>query len=441
MGCKMDFLIFYEHFNREIESLILIKYQLEKMGYSVVISHFSLNSYGKHVLFDKPKVVVTPWLRDNENIYRYTRFINKPKLVNLQWEQIYSINDFEIGIASTTGLALQAKHICWGEAAKNKLISEGVIEENLKVTGAVHLDFCREEFDSYYLSRVEIAKQYNLNPHKKWVLFISSFSYATYDEKSLDALLEQWGDFSEFVSISKKSRLELLQWVDELLKLDPNIEFIYRSHPSENIDGILEEKCKTISAFKIIKDYSVKQWIKVSDSIITWYSTSVAEIYAMGKSFCIVRPVTIPKIYEVDIMRDANFITTCDEFIKYICIDTNYECPINEQIFKNYFLNNDTFAYINVANYLVSIIEDPVNHENYSFTKEEEKKFKNKYRVSILVSLITDFVIRTRIKLSLFIPIKKRIFRNIEKYAFNYSKNEFERIDKNVKKVILKNEK
>lgn len=437
----MDFLIFYEHFNREMENIILIKNQLKKMGYSVEVSHFSRNSYGKHILFDKPKVVVTPWLRDNENIYRYTRFINTPKLVNLQWEQIYSKNDFIIGLASTTGLALKANHICWGEAAKKRLMMEGVPEENLKVTGAVQLDFCRKEFDSYYLSKIDIAKHYNLNLQKKWILFISSFSYATYNEKSLDTLLEQWGDFSEFVNIAKKSRIEVIQWVKKLLTENCNIEFIYRPHPSENIDNTLEDMGKAFPAFKIINDYSVKQWIKVSDSIVTWYSTSVAEILAMNKSFCIIRPTTIPENYEVDIMRNANFITEYEDFIKYIKENTNCEYPINEQLFHDYYLIEKNPAYVNVANYLVEVLNETWKHESYSLTKDEKIKFRKKYKTDIFVSLITDFVIETKFKLSRFILIKNNALKNIEQYADKYPKEQLKQIEINIERVLKQHEK
>ncbi len=437
----MDFLIFYEHFNREMENIILIKKQLINMGYSVEISHFSMNSYSKHVLFNKPKVVVTPWLRDNENIYHYTRFSNTPKLVNLQCEQIYSYNDFKLGIASTTGLALKANHFCWGEAAKKRLMNEGISEENLKVTGAVQLDFCRPEFDSYYLNRLAIAEKYNLDTQKKWVLFISSFSYATYNEKSLEILHEQWGDFTEFVDISKKSRLEVLQWIEELLKEDSNIEFIYRPHPSENIDRNLEEMSNVFLSCRIINDYSVKQWIKISDSIVTWYSTSVAEICAMNKSFCIVRPVTIPENYEVDIMRNANFITTREDFIKYINGYDKLECPINMQIFHEYYLIENTPAYVNVANYLVEILNQSGKNECYSFTRDDKKKFRNKYKNSIITSLIADFTMKTNIKFSRIIPFKKSIFRNIEQFVDKYPKQLLENIETNIESVMKQHEK
>lgn len=435
----MDFLIFYEHFNREMENIILLKMQLQKLGHSVAISHFSKNSYAKHILLSKPKVVVTPWLRDDDNVFRFTRFLNKPKLVNLQWEQIYSDNDFKIGIASTTGLATKANHICWGEASRERLIKEGVPEKNLKVTGAIQLDFCREEFNSYYFSRSEIAKKYNLNPNRKWILFISSFAYATYNENSLDKLFKQWGDFSEFVVINKGSRAIALEWFEKLMNEDPNIEFIYRPHPSENLDSYIKKLAEGNSRFNIISDFSVKQWIKVSDKIITWYSTSISEIYAMNKRFCIIRPIKIPNIYEINIMKEAKFITEYEKLLNYIKYE-EMTLPISHQQLHENYLIDSTPAYVKVADYLIDILSDN-NIGKICINKKVKNLYKEKHRNDIIVSLLTEFVINTNIKLSKIIPFKKENFKNIERYVDLYPKNSIKLIESKLEKVINPNEK
>ena len=57
------------------------------------------------------------------------------------------------------------------------------------------------------------------------------------------------------------------------------------------------------SNFHLITNYSVKQWITVSDTLFSWMSTSIAEIYFANKSCFVVRPFPIeweydPVIYE-----------------------------------------------------------------------------------------------------------------------------------------------
>ena len=85
-----------------------------------------------------------------------------------------------------------------------------------------------------------------------------------------------------------------LRWFDDFLRGHNDVIFIYRPHPSEFVTDrlqILETKFKH---FKVIKDYSVKQWILASDTLITWMSTSIIEAYFAGKSCYIIRPMDFP---------------------------------------------------------------------------------------------------------------------------------------------------
>ena len=74
----MDFLICYEHVVREVENDTLIKYELEKRGYSCKIIHYNDVDYYLHAYKDKAKVVVTPWLRHDADVCEYLPFAKKP---------------------------------------------------------------------------------------------------------------------------------------------------------------------------------------------------------------------------------------------------------------------------------------------------------------------------------------------------------------------------
>ena len=63
---RYNFLICYEHISREVENITLLKYELEKRGYSCKIGRFD-NPY-MYVDKIKADVVVTPWLRDDDNV-------------------------------------------------------------------------------------------------------------------------------------------------------------------------------------------------------------------------------------------------------------------------------------------------------------------------------------------------------------------------------------
>lgn len=438
----MDFIIFYEHISREAENILLVKEELNSRGYSVEISHFSFNGYGKNILFSKPKVVVTPWLRSDENLYRFTRFRNRPsKIVNLQWEQIYNKQDLESGLVETLDQAKDVNHICWGKASKDRLTKIGVPENKLEITGAIHLDFSREEFNHYYKSREELADEYNIPNDKKWILYVSSFAYATYSEEDIRELENQWNmSYYDMVKVSRDSRKKTLEWIEELLNKDTEVIFIYRPHPSEKIDEELIRFKNQHDNFYVIKDYSVKQWIKVCNKINTWYSTSIAEIYYMGKECSIVRPYKLLDDIEVEIMNGAKFITTKDEFIQYNLLDKSGEkyFPISKETMDYFYDFEDSIpSYVRVANYLEKVYKSEEYNTVYSFSKDDKQKYKKLYKNSILISLISDFVAKTNIKLSRIIPIKKRIFTNIENKAMA-NKNGIEKYENAIGKVRQK---
>ena len=415
----MDFIIFYEHINRELESIFLVKNELEKKGYNVKISHFSGLSYGKNVLFSKPKVIVTPWLRTNENIYRFTRFrTKKHKLVNLQWEQIYSNKIINSGLSVTKDKALDATHLCWGENSKNRLIIQGVQSDNIVITGGVHMDFCRSEFIDYYKTREEISKEFKLNCDKQWILYISSFSYATYSEEGIKTLENTFNtSLSDIVYNARESKELTLEWIDSLLSINEELEFIYRPHPSENIDETLLSLEKKHLNFKIINEYSVKQWIKVSDKINTWFSTSVGEIFHMKKKCLIIRPIPIPDDIEVEIMKNATFIKDKKAFLRYN-VDNflDLEFPIKTSEINTFYDQHDTIpSYKRVANTLEEIY---LNHESkkYEFSDKEEAYLRKKYSKQILISLIIELIVLFHIRLSKFSPVYSKTLVNFEKW-------------------------
>ena len=114
----MKILLFYENINREYEALVLLKHELQKRGHRVKISHFGFHDWGFHFLFSKPDIIVTPWLRNDENVARWAwfrRLKKSTKMVNLQWEQVYSRKGLESGLTKTHDQALNAIHSSYAE--------------------------------------------------------------------------------------------------------------------------------------------------------------------------------------------------------------------------------------------------------------------------------------------------------------------------------------
>lgn len=348
----IDFLICYEHVNREVENDTLIKYELERRGYTCEIIPFSGPGFARFCR-EKARVVVTPWLRYDENVFHYLQMAGKPsKLVNLQWEQVYSDFDIRNGLVVTSGCSLSAKHLCWGEHARQRLLRDGAAPQNLYVTGAIQMDYGRPRFHAYYHSRRALAEEYGLAPERPWHLLISSFAYANYGEENIAALEAQFHcSMAELVQVHRDSQRLTLDWIEEFLKAHPD-EFIYRPHPLERDIPRLAEMEAAYPNFHVISKYSVKQWAIAADRNYLWISTSLAEIAAMGRACHILRPLPIPPDLEVENMHELPKITTLEGFLAAASADTDGECLTLASMEPFYHYDFAVPAYIRVADTL-----------------------------------------------------------------------------------------
>ena len=88
----LDFLILYEHVVREYESILLLKLELERRGYSVAIHQLLDRKKLAYRLWKKPRVLVSSCMYDDEaiNSHVYNNVGRCKKVVNLHWEQMLS---------------------------------------------------------------------------------------------------------------------------------------------------------------------------------------------------------------------------------------------------------------------------------------------------------------------------------------------------------------
>lgn len=420
----IDFLLLYEHINREVENLSLLKYELEKRGYRCRISHYNSNAYWYHSLFSKAKVVAAPWLREDMNMAHYLPLCRKPhKLVDMQWEQVYTDKYLADGYCTIKDVSLKTYHLCWGKNSYDRLIEWGADERQLYRTGAIQLDFGNELFDGYYLDKEELGKKFRLDPTKRWILFISSFSYANYGEESIKKIESEFNCSLDYeVNLHQKSQKILLEWTKKLLAED-DCEFIYRPHPSENSSDVLSEMEASNDRFHVISKYSVKQWIKSCEVINTWISTSIAECYAMGRICNIVRPIPIKKELEVESLKNKTFVNNEDDYIKANIQEYDYKLHSSENLMaefeKYYDFRKNSLSYIKTADVFEEVYSSDVIIK-YELPKHIKKSYFKKMMKDIIVSFLITFEIRTGCVRFLIMP------RHIKQNIINAAKREIE---------------
>ena len=357
----LDFLILYEHTVREYESILLLQEELRRRGYSADIRQLLDRKKLKYFTWKKPKVLISSCMYDNEglNSHVYNNVGKLDKVVNLHWEQMLSDTQEEETWFNFPGNARKCVQTCWGEATRQRLIENGVPQQNAPVTGAIMMDFLRPEFKGYFKTKQQLCARHSLDPNKKLWLYISSFGYASMDEKEVKELSDMAGtDFTLFAKVNRESMAATLQWFDDYLTAHPDIQLIYRRHPSEWNSPQLEALAQKHPGFHVIFEDSVKQWITAADSIFIWMSTAIAEVYFAGKNCHILRPSPIPHEFDPVIYKGGRYISTYEEFVQHAA--TNGEdFPIPPAIIESYFDNGEQPAYKRMADLLEDVLKNP----------------------------------------------------------------------------------
>lgn len=340
---EVDFVFVYEVKNRELQGIALIGYELLRRGYSVayVNTWHELDRINHQKYKAKVAVVFEAYNTDVTD-FALSFISSCENVINMQWEQI--LNDYFLSPGSVyvlNGKANDVFHLSWGKKNVDHLIEYcGLPSDKIKLVGHVGLDFVRKEFDGFYKSREVLLREYGIPSEKKILLLISNFNTG-------DILLGCGVTDKDYVEFQSKSQREIIRWIKRYCSKNQDSVCIYRPHPTEILSAELKEMCG--DSVKIIKDYSVQQWIKISDCILNWWSTSLADIYASKRACLILRPYEMPRKLEYHCFETADKVTSYEEFEKKI--DCLQEFPIKKEIFElYYYFDEGEPAYLKIVN-------------------------------------------------------------------------------------------
>lgn len=436
----MKIVIVYELPQRELENDLLLKSYLESLGISCDIVKFPYRNIIelRRKYMDKVDLVIVHSLYDDKVINHlvYSVFGMTKYIINMQVEQI-GTNKSENDVNSygrPKGSAKYGFHVCWGIKSKRKMESCGIAEDHILQTGPIQMDFLRKEFEDYYYTREEILDHYGIDGNKKIALFISSFSYVGLPEYAKKELKGKIGieRFESFEKLSEESLIGISSWFAKYLQDNKDIIIVYRKHPAENLsEEVLNLKDMYPDNFLLISDYSVKQWIMVSDMILTWYSTSVAEAYYAKKSVLVLRPVTIDKDNDVTILNNIRPIDSYEEFVKSIS-SGNYFSNLDDGIMNSYFdVDEKIPSYARLGDMIIGILNSQDTF--FPWSRYDTKKYDRINRInrikSVLykpykITLLGLEKIQHSLKIKLPINLTKRIENQAKERAKIANQNE-----------------
>ncbi len=385
MKKRYDFIIGYEHKNREIESICLLVHELKKRGYSVMVYNVFDYKIKQYWYQYYTEVLILPYCYDEDSVASCVeKAIVFNKIINLQWEQVLykSHENNPDGCKNPTGINKKAMHLAWGKANVDRLIRlVGINEKNVELVGNIALDLLKNPISDYFLSREEVLKMYDIPTDKKICLCIGSFKCAFLEGQALEADCRHYGEGRrELHDVSLKSFFEIISWIEMALEKDADLFFIYRPHPGEQLqysDKIkkrLREIREKTNRFVVIDELSVKQWILISDLIYVGISTVLAEVFFAKKKCFILYPYEMPEQMMMKIFDHANFIKNFTQMLQSL-YEEDIQFPIPEEDLNEYYMTENGMSYIRIADVCERVYAD----DYYKLTTKE-KRFLNKFK-------------------------------------------------------------
>ena len=382
---KIDFLFRYEHKVREIESLMLIRLELERRGYSVdFIGNYEYNrNEDLH-----PRVFIAPAVYDNRQLKSdWLKYGILKKVANMQWEQLIGVKEEEDinGYHNPKEIGQRIVNFCWGENSHNRIIRGGVRQDRAPIVGHINTDLLRLDFRKTLYPKRLLAQKYNLVESMKWYLFVSSFAYCEMDEyqKKLCIAARGADDFYRHEEVSLKSRETILNWIELVLKKDPNIQFIYRPHPDETARCVrLKDMSNKYPNFRVIGQEAMKHWVNACDKIYNWYSTGIVDAITLEKPYRQLRPYNIHVENDYRMMHCARSIKKEEEFLEDL-YDTKCQEIIPKDLFGSYYFFPKDYVYLKICDILEEMLKTNIYDVDYTLLEKVSIRYIH-YKYTLL---------------------------------------------------------
>ena len=333
----MNIIVFYEHLVREWEASNILADGFRRYGntvevFSIIFERTKAYEYCRENPVDE---IFVPWFvneQHEEIISKYIETNKRMKIINLHQEQICSHNSESLIMPITPFAKNGVYHMTWGKHFKESLLSAGVKEDKIYITGNLRVD--AKQIRS--VGRESIANEYGLSKDKKWILFAENRGWLTsrQDSKTKELLKNRGWDDQRYEEMLRTEQTNLEVFNEDLMNLRKEFferyEFIYRPHPGTRMSII------TNPSVHIISDRPISDWINCCELYLTCESTSIFEADMCGKPCAIIpgkiRPREDDKMTGVwDYPAIHSVSDICEDLVNQIILEMG-----NEKIYARY---------------------------------------------------------------------------------------------------------
>lgn len=297
---KVDFLLVYDSWIREYESLQGLSRTLTDRGFSVKIIPNHWRRY-KNALLYMPRVVLLPFMYNRlDGVYAiYKSLYPAACFVNIHSEQI-SNADTEILMLPQDDDAREVWHLVWSNDFKLKLEEVGVNPSKIYVTGNMRLDSL---FSIRPKKKVKRNESRQLLYPSSFGMTIMSKDYIKNVEKSIEvSKLERQLLFMEQ---ERKNSFKILYRIAER---NTDLNIIIRPHPHVRVDLLEKTFYDDVEGKKLVnisfeRKGSIKEFFEQEGRVLVWHSTTLLEAAILGKECAILSPSGFPSYLEMDYFK------------------------------------------------------------------------------------------------------------------------------------------
>lgn len=322
----VDILFFVEHVAREFDIACLVSAYFQKQHPQVSIKIASaLYSTASTIAAFQPKVVVTPYCYDVDSyIYKYLLPVygDSVHYVNLACEQICTGSNVTRKMPKDRFARQGVTHVVWSEAFAGHMRESGTLPQNIHVNGNPGFSLYQSPYRECSPSRAELAQEFNLDVDKKWLFIPGNFGPAFWSEdkrcrKMREGLSEDY--VNGHSAFSRATLQKVLAWLGSTSLRDA-FEFILRPKPSVPLAEyceFVEAHCEN-KAVRVLKDYSIREWILASDYVASNFSTSLIDAAIAEKPVALLEPLPLSAEKTADWHNQLEHLHNQTDFDAYL---------------------------------------------------------------------------------------------------------------------------
>jgi surface carbohydrate biosynthesis protein len=357
---SVDIAFLYEHAARELDVACAAAAVLRQSGVSVEVIHWPTGFPGA-VRGLRPKLVVLPFCYTERGYEALLAYWWEAAYFNMTWEQLLYLGNRRAKTPRGDFVTRNVIHHAWGNSYAAFLGANGIGESRIFLNGQPAYALYAEPYRRYFKSRSELAALYGLDASRRWIFFPESYDWAFFSKATLRTIIKDGqpaDDVRTMKEFCDRSLREVVIWCARAADAG-NVELILRPRPStilaEFVYFIRQVLPGVPKHMHVIQEESVREWILVSDSVVSSHSTSLIEAAVAGKPVHIMEPVPIPAVLHAEWHDLLPHIGSAREFVE-VCVGEAVEEDARLMQWARTTLMTPGDAIKNLTDYLASIV-------------------------------------------------------------------------------------